>query len=326
MPYCLCWANENWTRTWDGDTKSVLLEQKYLESDPANFILSVLPHFNDSRYLKVDGKPMLIVYRAKQIPNVQKVFEIWREAVKKGGFKDLHIAVVDFYDIARPDEVGADALVEFPPHKFNGPNTVPDHVPEITNNDFHGGIVDYAKVMAQSANRPIPDFTLYRGVVPSWDNTARRQNNPTILYGASPVLFEKWLRYIRAYTRDAIKNRSDNFIFINAWNEWGEGCHLEPDHKYGLKYLEAVSVSSWYEEKYDSVNDIRKEMLVKTAEAVSNRDLFQGSKKSVHEINNRLEKITPHSWPHKIACKLRNHPFIFSLAKNIYKKWRFIWS
>lgn len=274
MPYCLCWANENWTRTWDGDTKSVLLEQKYLDSDPANFILSVLTHFNDSRYLKVDGKPMLIVYRAKQIPNVQKVFEIWREAVKKAGFKDLHIAAVDFYDIARPDEVGADALVEFPPHKFNGPNTVPDHVPEITNNDFHGGIVDYAKVMAQSANRPIPDFTLYRGVVPSWDNTARRQNNPTILYGASPVLFEKWLRYIRAYTRDAIKNRSDNFIFINAWNEWGEGCHLEPDHKYGLKYLEAVSASSWYEEKYDSVNVIRKEMLIKTAEAVSNRDLF----------------------------------------------------
>lgn len=115
MPYCLCWANENWTRTWDGDTRSVLMEQKYLDSDPQAFIESVLPHFRDTRYLKVDGKPMLVVYRAKDIPNVARVFQLWRDAVKSAGFPDLHIAAVDFYDIARPDEVGADALVEFPP-------------------------------------------------------------------------------------------------------------------------------------------------------------------------------------------------------------------
>lgn len=326
MPYCLCWANENWTRTWDGDTKSVLLEQKYLESDPKHFISSVLPHFEDRRYLRVDDKPLLVVYRAKHIPNVLKVFEIWRETVKEAGFKGLHIAVVDFYDIVHPDEVGADALIEFPPHKFNGPNTVPDRVPEIKNSNFHGGIVDYAKVMAQSANRQMPDFTLYRGIVPSWDNTARRQNNPTILYGASPVLFEQWLRYVRAYTRGALKNRSDNFIFINAWNEWGEGCHLEPDHKYGLKYLEAVSRSSWYEEKYDSVDAIRKKMLEKAAESIIERGAFKGSQNSFCEVSNRLESVTPISWPHNVASKLRNCPRLFLLARSIYKKLRFIWS
>lgn len=321
MPYCLCWANENWTRTWDGDTRSVLLEQKYLETDPKAFIESVLPHFRDRRYLQVDGKPMLVVYRAKEIPDAARVFEFWREAVKAAGFTGLHIAVVDFYDISRPDEVGADALVEFPPHKFNGPQSVPDRTPTLTNREFGGGIVDYAKVMAQSANRPVPDFTLYRGVLPSWDNTARRQNTPTILHGSSPELFEQWLRYVRAYSRKVLSDRPDNFIFINAWNEWGEGCHLEPDQMHGLRYLEAVKASSWFDTGSADPESARRALLAAAAVSVERRKHSPAEQPvDTQTIARALEATRPaESAIQNIAFVLRDYPVIHRIGKRAYK-------
>lgn len=325
MPYCLCWANENWTRTWDGDTRSVLMEQKYLDSDPQAFIESVLPHFRDTRYLKVDSKPILVVYRAKDIPNVAKVFQLWRDTVKSAGFPDLHIAAVDFYDIARPDEVGADALVEFPPHKFNGPNSVPDRVPTINNHEYRGNMVDYAKIMAQSANRPVPDFTLYRGVLPSWDNTARRQNTPTTVHGSTPELFKQWLSYVRSYTRENMSGRSDNFIFINAWNEWGEGCHLEPDQKFGLQYLEAVKSSSWYEEASAGLDKARQTLIAKAADSISVRDGSDGLTTCTASIQQALESnTTTHGRAQRIAFRLRNYPIAYFVGKYIYKIYCFI--
>jgi hypothetical protein len=324
MPYCLCWANENWTRTWDGDSRGVLLEQKYLQSDPQEFIDSALPHFADSRYLKVDGKPMLVVYRAKDIPSTEKVFRIWRKAVHAAGFPDLHIVVVDFYDIARPDEVGADALVEFPPHKFNGPEIVPDKLPSIINKEFCGGIIDYAKIIAKSANRPVPDFTLYRGIMPSWDNTARRQNNPTIAYGSSPKLFEYWLRYVRAYTREVISDRPDNFIFINAWNEWGEGCHLEPDQNFGLKYLDAVKSSSYFDGSLAGSDKARDVLITAASASIQMRHGYP--KESTLEIEQRLRStLKPIPRAQKISYKLRKYPIVHFVGKCIYKIYRAIW-
>jgi len=318
--YCLCWANENWTRTWDGDTRSILMEQKYLESDPQEFIASLIPHFRDRRYIRIDGKPMLVVYRAKDIPNVSSVFAIWRRVAEAEGFLGLHIVIVDFYDISRPDEVGGDALVEFPPHKFNGPQTVPDTMPNILNDDFRGGIVDYSKVLAQSANRPQPDFTLYRGVLPSWDNTARRQDTPTILYGSSPDLFEKWLRYIRAYTRDAFRDRSDPFIFVNAWNEWGEGCHLEPDQKWGLAYLEALKRSSWFTPDSATTGSSRQDLLKAAAIAVTLRGLHSGAAaQDVDSVVQSMELVVPtEDRIQKVAFMLRRYPFAHRLGKVVY--------
>jgi hypothetical protein len=246
--FCLCWANENWTRTWDGDTKSVLLEQKYADGDAEAFIGSLIDVFKDKRYIKIDGKPLLVVYRAMDIPDPKRWFRIWREHVMENGFPGLHIAVVDFYDISSPDEVDADSLIEFPPHKFNGPQSRPAVQPTITNPNFAGGIVDYAKIIAQSANRPVPPFKLFRGIIPGWDNTARRQDTPTIVVNARPDLYGAWLSYLRSYTRRVASDDEERLIFVNAWNEWGEGCYLEPDQRWGLSYLEETLRSSRYEE------------------------------------------------------------------------------
>jgi len=241
LPFCLCWANENWTRTWDGDTKSVLLEQKYLPDDAAALIASLLDAFRDRRYITVDGKPLLLVYRAKHIPDPKAWFAIWRKAAKAAGFPGLHIAVVDMHDMSTPDEVGADALVEFPPHKFGGPQSAPADAPTITNADFAGGFVDYKKIIAQSALKANPNHACYRGIIPSWDNTARRQNTGTTIVDARPDFYGAWLRYLRSYTRQS----GGNIIFVNAWNEWGEGCTLEPDQRWGLNYLEETLRSAF---------------------------------------------------------------------------------
>ena len=241
-----CWANENWTRTWDGKNENILLEQRCVEGDEEILINDLASAFRDPRYIKVDGKPVFLVYRIKELPNPIESVKKWRAAAQKLGFPGLHIAAIDFYDIHDPREVGIDALVEFPPHKFNGPQNQPDQMPVFTNSDFAGGTLDYRKVARQGILRETPDFTLYRGIAPSWDNTARRQNTPTTLINAEPKPYAVWLKYLREYTRQAFTGRTDNFIFINAWNEWGEGCHLEPDLKWGLGYLEETARSIFF--------------------------------------------------------------------------------
>ena len=211
IDFCLCWANENWTRRWDGEDHKVLLKQKYEEDDPENFIKSLFPFFNDRRYIRLNKKPIVLVYRAKDIPNVKNVFDKWRKLAKENGFSNIHIIAVDFYDIKTPDEVNADALVEFPPHKFNGPSNSTDEFPNMINQNWTGSLVDYRKVVIQSINKKKPNFKLYRSVTPSWDNSARRQDSSTILYKSDPYLFEIWTRFIRSYN---LRNFKEEERFI----------------------------------------------------------------------------------------------------------------
>ncbi len=315
--FCLCWANENWTRTWSGDEKSVLLGQNYAEGDDEEFILSLLKYFKDPRYILVDGKPMLVVYRAKQIPNPAVSFAKWRALAVEHGFPGLHIAVVDFYDIANPNEVEADALVEFPPHKFNGPQSVPSIMPTFTNPEFAGGVVDYVKIIAQSAKRELPPFKLYRGIIPSWDNTARRQNTPTTIVNATPKLYGIWLKYLRAYTRSNFKGASDNFIFINAWNEWGEGCHLEPDQEWGLKYLEETLSSSFYEESSGDLDRAKDGLYSVVAKEVT---IQAESESELIRIEAELKNYKPvGNFAHKVAVGLLKWPICYRLARSLYR-------
>ncbi len=313
--FCLCWANENWTRTWDGDNRSILLEQKYTDADDEIFIESLIDYFKDDRYIKVAGKPLLVVYHAKEIPNPKKTFGVWRDHARRHGFPDLHIAVVDYYDISTPGECAADAMVEFPPHKFIGPRSRPDNPPTITNSDFAGRIIDYRKMIAQSANRPVPSFTLYRGIIPSWDNTARRQNTSTTIVGSSPALYGEWLRYLRTYTRNQFGSEEDNFLFINAWNEWGEGCHLEPDQKWGLSYLEETLRSSF--RSGASIDAARQSLL----ENLTQLYLETSPKQSAEELKKALMEYRPPSQAaRRLSGMLARWPWLHRMAKRIYSR------
>jgi lipopolysaccharide biosynthesis protein len=242
FPFSLCWANENWTRTWDGSEKEVLLPQNY-ETGFENILYSQFkPFFKDPRYIKFNNRPVLVIYRTQDIPNPVQALNNLRDLAKADGFPDLYILAVASFGLATPLEVGADGLVEFPPHG-TGSSVMRKH-PRGTSKKFEGHFFDLPSVALTSVAVETKPFDFYRGIMPSWDNTARRQWTGNIFLNESPRLFELWLRYLRSWTNKRSKVTGQaNVIFVNAWNEWAEGAVLEPSLAHGRKYLEAVKSS-----------------------------------------------------------------------------------
>jgi lipopolysaccharide biosynthesis protein len=239
MPFCLTWANENWTRSWDGQENDVLIAQNHSDEDSVAFIKYLLKYFKDSRYITVDGKPLLIVYRANIIPNIKRIANIWREFLISEGFSGLYLVSAQTFGIRSPSEFDFDASVEFPPHTVDSVDITSDI--ELTNNEFVGHIYSYDQVVSNAVTAVEPEYKLFKTAMLSWDNTARKQNNSHIFYNFSITHYKQWLSAI--INRVALNekyNQDEKLIFINAWNEWAEGTHLEPDRKYGFSYLQAT--------------------------------------------------------------------------------------
>ena len=255
FPFCLCWANENWTRIWDGGEKNVLLEQKYSLEDDLAHIESLIPAFRDERYIRVNGKPLFLVYRTALLPSPLKTTQLWREAARKAGIGDLFLVRVESHgDCTDPNEVGFDASVDFAP--FNGLpspllrglwSTLSTKLGVLPKAFSNHRIVEYQSVATNLMNRPVPAFKRFHCVTPGWDNTPRRNQDGHILLEATPARYERWLRTIVKKTRGQFSG-DEKIVFINAWNEWAEGNHLEPDLRWGRAFLEAtlrsVSVST----------------------------------------------------------------------------------
>jgi GT2 family glycosyltransferase len=245
FPFCICWANENWTRCWDGGNSELLMAQQHSHEDDLNFIKNLVPAFNDKRYIRINSKPLLLIYRADLLPNPQKTTEIWRNHCLKEGIGEIFIAYTQSFSLAKCLSVsGFDAGVEFPPHNLGPTIPVPDHN---INTNFSGVYYDYKDIVHNFINKPHSKFNIFRSVLPSWDNTARRQNNSHIIINSTPEYYEKWLKNIVNETR-AFKFGDEKIVFIVAWNEWAEGNYLEPNTKYGHKYLEATknALNSYY--------------------------------------------------------------------------------
>jgi lipopolysaccharide biosynthesis protein len=241
FPFCLCWANEHWTRRWDGQNQDILIPQGHSEADDVHFIQSLLPAFRDPRYIRVDGKPLLIVYHTALLPNPSRTADIWRNHVQAAGLPGLYLCRAETHTVyghhPDPASIGFDSAVEFPPHAIFSGRLVPGD--GSTPTDEEGSILDYEQVVTHAIHRPTPGYTLLRGVMPSWDNTARRGNRATIFAHSSPKAYEEWLTSTLRWTRRH-RRGDEQLVFINAWNEWAEGCHLEPDQRDGRQYLEAT--------------------------------------------------------------------------------------
>ena len=237
MPFCLCWANENWTRRWDAAEDHILIAQEYGPEDDLNFIKSVIPYFQDPRYIQLDGAPFLIVYRPQHLADAKKAVSVWREYCASVGFPKVHFACALTHHNWDYASYGFDSGVEFPPHNIR----VPNHAGEVDlKNDFSGTCVDYRDVAEQYLAREYnPNANVYRSVFPSWDNTARRHENAMVVLNGTPKNYEFWLSRALHKTAKEFPDQ-DRFVFVNAWNEWAEGCHLEPDRKYGHAFLEAT--------------------------------------------------------------------------------------
>jgi lipopolysaccharide biosynthesis protein len=237
FPYCFCWANENWTRRWDGADNDVLIAQDPSPGDAERFIRDLLIHFRDRRYIRVDGRPILIVYRVGMLPDARDTAAVWRDVCRREGVGELYLCAAQTYDTADPSLYGFDALVEFPPH---GVRTLPINPQfEITNPEFEGFIYDYRQVAQDLLNRPDVPYVRHPTVMPAWDNTPRRPNLAMTFVNSFPEVYEVWLREVIAQTLER-RRPEERLVFVNAWNEWAEGAHLEPDQRYGHQYLEAT--------------------------------------------------------------------------------------
>lgn len=260
--FCINWANENWTKTWDGREKDVLLKQNHCDEDDLKFIQDSSKYFEDSRYIRVNNKPLLMIYRPSLFPNIKRTIELWRKWYKENYNSDLYLVLTDSFEDLNPSQINFDASVNFVP------NTLPLESIEYTlsmyNKDFKGGIVSYEHAIEAIKNQKQPSFKKFRGICPSWDNTPRRQDTGYIIHGSTPEKYKNWLRYISLDTLKKFE-KEESFIFINAWNEWAEGAHLEPDRKFGYAYLDATRevLEEMNKSKIELVNEINQKFTKK---------------------------------------------------------------
>lgn len=236
MPFCLCWANENWTRRWDAAEHEILIAQRYLPDDDLNFIKSLEPFFSDPRYIRLNSLPVLIVYRPQHLPDARKTAKIWRDYCRSVGVGEIHLCAALTHGNEDYNQFGFDSGVEFPPHNLKCPSVV-SQVP--FNEPFRGHVVEYQAVAQGSLAREYRHSNVFRSVFPSWDNTARTGNRGVIVLGGVPANYEHWLAMTLKRTAEEYPGQ-ERFVFINAWNEWAEGCHLEPDRKFQRQFLEAT--------------------------------------------------------------------------------------
>ncbi len=236
LPFCINWANEDWSRRWDGSDQEVLIGQAHSSADDLAFAVSLEPLFRDPRYIRINGRPLLMVYRPKILPSARETVRRWRAHFRAVGLGDPYIVMAQVYGDYDPRPYGMDAAAGFPPHNtgiddVNIRDTLIHFDPE-----YKGQAVDYADLSAGAlANRPSA-FRLFPGVCPSWDNEARRPGKGLSIVGATPAAYHSWLTAACEITF-AVPDASERIVFINAWNEWAEGAHLEPDRHLGYAYL-----------------------------------------------------------------------------------------
>jgi len=251
FPFCVCWANENWTRRWNGEEQDVLLQQQYSPEDDRAHIRALLRYFRDPRYITIDGRPLVLIYRVSSLPSPQQTAAIWREEAAKAGFPGLYLCTVislaslDF----DPATIGFDAAVDFPPNCNHYTQPIKPWRCKFKQLDRQARrfvsdpycdhtILRYSDLAKNIMSRAEPDYPMFPTVTPGWDNSARRKRGASIYLGSTPEVYRRWLDHSIRQTQNRFADPAEQLVFINAWNEWAEGNHLEPDQKWGHRYLE----------------------------------------------------------------------------------------
>lgn len=240
FPFALCWANENWAKQWDGGNKEVMMEQKFSYEDCDKFFYDILPFFRDTRYIKINNKPLLVVYNPKLFTKDETTYFVkrMRNLAKENGLGDLYIIGAKVFGNEDSTIYGMDASVEFYPnnhknlieHKLDG---------KIINSQFKSIVFDMEDAVMNKKFMPEVSYPMYKTVFPYWDNSARKAFQGGWVFQTTPKLYKKWLSDAINWTKQN-HSESEQFVFINAWNEWAEGAHLEPDRKYGYAFLQAT--------------------------------------------------------------------------------------
>ncbi len=245
FPFCLCWANQTWTGIWHGSPDKVLIEQTYPgEDDHRAHFNELLPAFLDRRYVTVDGKPLFLIYRPNEIPDVRRTMDFWRSMAVKAGLKGLHfIAVLHHKNTWIPEHYGFDACVRsyLSPRKerwisWRHPVRKLLRVFQLKNG--RPTVYSYEKTLMEVFPNKTSNVEDYPCLLPNWDNTPRSGAEGVVLHNSTPELFRLQVKKALELTEGMpIEHR---IIFVKSWNEWAEGNHIEPDMRFGKGYLEVL--------------------------------------------------------------------------------------
>jgi lipopolysaccharide biosynthesis protein len=235
--FCLCWANETWSRRWDGQEHEVLIGQKHDSERDADYINDHLDLLQHKDYLRVDGMPLLIIYRSDILDKPVETVQNLRKRARSLGLGELFIVMAQTFGVSDPRESGFDAAVEFPPH---GLPATSDHK-NLRNKDFNGKIYDYRSAVINACLKPIEPYLVLPTVMPGWDNTPRRMSDSNIFANQSIAAFKFWIQNKIERLESLKISRDKRLLFINAWNEWAEGSQVEPDtNTYKMERLKAL--------------------------------------------------------------------------------------
>ena len=237
FPYCLCWANEPWSRRWDGRPNDVLIDQRHSAEDDLAFIAHVADYLRDPRYLRVEGRPLLLVYRPGLLPDARAAAERWRTWCRENGIGEIHLAYAQAFERPDPAAIGFDSAVEFPPNMSTPREIGGEQI--LINPDYRGQVLDWRELAREYRERGPAPAHLFPGVNCGWDNEPRRPGAGRVYLHASPRGYRDWLQDTVTH-RLGDRSPSRRLVFINAWNEWAEGAVLEPDARLGYAWLQAT--------------------------------------------------------------------------------------
>ncbi len=237
FPFALCWANESWYRRWQASSDEMLLEQVFSEEDDIAHMRWLIRCFRDPRYIRIEGRPLLAVYRPDLLPNPTRTVELWRRECDKAGMDPPWLVMFETANaLTDPGPLGFDASAEFVPHQLR---ELMRTEPLSFGADGSHEMYEYDDVTSAYLNRPAVGWQRYPCVPTAWDNSPRRQTGGAlILRNSTPESYGRWLA--EAATRQSRSAGRHGIVFVNAWNEWAEGAHLEPDAFRGRAYLEVT--------------------------------------------------------------------------------------
>lgn len=239
FPFCLMWANENWSRRWDGSDQDVLISQDWHAADEPALLAEFARHFADPRYIRLQGRPVLMIYRAGLVPDCKATVARWRTRFQAEYGENPILVMAQSFDEHDPAEYGFDGAIEFPPHKLTAGLATRNREIRVADSEARGQIFAYDDLAAASLAELPPRFPLIKTALPDWDNDARREGSGMTLTGASPAKYQAWLGEL--VDRSAANPFfGERIVCVNAWNEWAEGAYLEPDVHFGAAYLNAT--------------------------------------------------------------------------------------
>lgn len=246
LNYCLCWANHTWGRNWDGreGEKKILLKQEHDAADDMAFIRSMFPHFEDKRYVRLNGKPVLLILWTHLFPDMKATTERWREECYRAGIGDIYLVRCESHGVQpTPECEGFDAAYDFPHHQHFDNSTrlwTVEADAMRTTPGFTGKVYSYPHVVARHLSRMHAPYRRFHTACLDWDNTARKMLSAQILHDFTLPVYQHWVAELALDSLLQAQGQ-DHLLLFNAWNEWAEGTYLEPDELYGMGRLQATA-------------------------------------------------------------------------------------